>query len=679
MVVKTRPRPKSNSGLSKVNILKGFEQLADTSLLIPDIIEFALSDKYLGRNIYPRQGTMLKIAFLADELFTQFDYDVIGEWGRSFEETGEHGCQPDILERITICKAEGRPWFREWVNAIGRRGSKGFIGGVAGSYILWNYMAKGDPQGFYGVDRDKRLSLMVFAGKKEQAVKNQWKDLTDVIKGGNCFTPYLSQILNESLTIYSPYDFVRMTNRDLRGVEGADDMASFEIVPKESTSMAPRGVASFLQMFDEMAHVDKRVARADASELYESSTPSLDQFAPDEMVYAPSSTWQMIGKFYELWEQSLLRSDGEDGHVDKFGQQLSKGTIVRPEICMFQLESWDPYFDWLKSDQIPVRRGSTICYPTFKKAILEYDHQMRRLESANPETFGVERRSRWATVQDAYLNPGRVEQMFKPWPEDNPVNLEMKSAGKLAVFYKAHGDPSKSGANFGFAIAHMEHPKDSEFPHVVFDFITHWEPSSFEENNHEIDYEIIIDDMKGYIRDFMPTEFTFDQGYSAWIIQQLRKYVRENKLPKAVSVFERTATLQQNWQVAESFKTALGLGLVHAPPYEQARLELLFLTKTADFKVDHPTAGPVQTKDVSDCIQILTHALIGDQIAAFVGQSLSDVKISGAAQGGFPTTPAKLTQPDNKPEVAITGLQEFGKGRRTEGAMNPSRSGFRRR
>ncbi len=611
---------------------------------VPDIIEFVVSDRYLNRpNLYPRQATVLKVIFLQDDLFTNYDHDVIGEWIEAYEgsadESGEgnNGIQPDIYERIEICKGEGRPWFRETLAVAGRRGSKGHIGGLAGSYVLWHYLAKGDPQGHYGVDRDKRLAAMVFAGKKEQAKANQWKDLTNIILGAPCFSPYISNSLGQTLTVYAPHDFARMLDRANRGIVSEDDMATFEIIPKESTQMAGRGPASFMQFYDEMAHVVAAGANRSAEEVYEAATPSLDQFGVDAFIYEPSSPWQKLGQIYVNYQRALEHDE--------------EGVPAYPEMMMFQLASWDIYKDWEIAHQLRMTPGGDTFRP-LRGAIQAYDAQMQRLERANPETFKVERRSHFAAALNAYLNPDKIAAIWKPWPHEGRA-MEQQSGGLLSQMYRAHGDPSKSGANFGFAIAHVEGPDDRGLPHVVFDKLHAWLPGDFE--GHEIDYDSIKEDIVVDLDSFKPDILSFDQWNSVATIQALRKHVATANYPKRVMIEERNATGPLNWKTYETFKTALGLGLIHAPYFELADLELTFLQDMGG-KVEHPTSGPVQTKDVADCMAIVTYELIGDQMAAFIGKTLADLNLQASVQGG--NTP--FSGPPEAPHASLSG---FGRAR----------------
>lgn len=661
-------------------------------LEIPDPITFVVGKEWLNRpNLYPRQATLLKIIFLREDLFTQYDYDVVAEWTDNFTRTGNNGIQPDVLERMRWLKANGYKWFREVLLVMGRRGGKGHISALALAYVLWHYMAKGDPQGHYGVDRDKKLACMVFAGKREQAKATVWQDLVNVILGSTCFAPYVNKPQAEKLTVFAPNDKIRIRKQLEKGIYSDLDMATFEIVPKESTLMAGRGPTSFAQCYDEMAHVVATGANRSAEDLYNAATPSLDQFGKDAFIIEPSSPWQMMGQFYKNYQQALEKDED--------------GSALYPEKLMVQLASWDIYEDWQRAPQLPMfppnfkgdlleydkeppaleLLGSlTVSYteeepPTFKRlegAVQIYDDQMRKLERANPETFKVERKSHFAAAIDAYLNEEKIKGIFEPW---QGRVLEMQERGILVKTYKGHGDPSKSNANFGFAIAHPEvvieerEKEDGstervEVTHCVFDLIYHFDPADFPD--HTIDYDEVEQWVWDKIMKFVPEELTFDQWNSASTIQRLQKKVRTAGLPKRVNVFEKTATSTHNWNRAETFKTAMNMGWVHAPYYEQAELELRYLQEK-NGKVDHPTVGPVQTKDVADCMMECVMTIIGDQVNNFLHADLSNFRPGATLAGGV----KPFSQPTEEQE-AISALSQFSRARRggyTPGVGRPRR------
>ena len=644
----------------------------------PDIVEFVCSDRYLNRpNLYPRQATLLKVIFLQDDLFTDFDYDVIEEWAGGFrapDEMGEspryqgfNGIQPDVLDRIKILKAQGYRWFREVVSVIGRRGSKGHLGGIAGSYILWHYLTKGDPQQHYGVDRDKRLSALVFASKREYAKVYQWRDLTNIILGSNCFAPYISRPQAESLTIFAPSDLRKQREREAKGIMSEQDLASFEILPKESTSQAGRGPAAFMQFYDEIAHVVARGPGTSDEDVYEAATPSLDQFKQDGFIYQGSSPWQQTGKFFQSYERAL--------EIDP-----QTGGPAYPEMLMVQLASWDPYLDWqmtregemearpetvvydVERDQAQIRRP--IYFMPLQGAIQAYDEQMKRLERANPETFAVERRARFAATLDAYLKEQKVRDIFLPW---EGRHLEWQSRGVLSQTYVGHADPAKVGDNFAVAIAHAETGSDG-MQHVVFDHIHIWQPGDFE--NFEIDYLYVEDEIFSLLRGFLPSVFDFDQFNSTGLIQNLRRRVHQSTMPKRVTVDERTETRPVNWSEYECLKMAINLGLVHSPYHEQAELELRFLQDLGG-RVDHPTSGPVQTKDVADCMRSCVYKLIGDQMSAFLQDSLSGLELSASQPGG--NDPFPRSREEDERFSRLSALSRGGQGGRGHSAPRGGR------
>jgi hypothetical protein len=631
-------------------------------LTIPDPLEFVLSSDYLRRRIYPRQGTLLKLIFLRDDLLTDYDYQVINSWGQSFAfpDGQVTGIQPDILERLQMAKDEGRPWFREVIFVGGRRGSKSFLGALAGAYVLWHYLTLGDPQGHFGIDRSKQLGVYVFANQEQQAMANQWKDLRDVIIGAKCFIPWVPRSPKvELLQVFAPNDDARVRELlDLGIILKPEEMSSFIVAPMGSAAVSARGPAACMDFFDEFALVTRATSKSSSEDLWQAATPALDQFRKWAFIYMGSSPYQMTGQFYAEYNESLARSDGTDG--------FEEGSILRPEVMMCQFTSWDIYQDWQIADTIPIYPGREECYPHQVSAPQEYDEQMRRLERANPASFMVERRAQWATVQDAYFAPEVVDRVFDPWPEQMPVNLNMATGGVMMYEYTAHGDPSDSDANFGFALAHMVNA-GGLLPHVIFDIITHWDPAEFPDGH--IDYAVVLDDIKNIVRGFAPTQLSFDQGYSAWMISELKKWSTWERPIRPTTFFKRAATAPLNWTVAEVTKTACGLGYVHAPTYDLLSQEMKFLQKSMTAgamygRVDHPTSGPVTTKDVWDAFSNCVYSLIGDRVAALVGESLMAVGIRGGAAGGLPLTPYPRTlNPDTPTNPVADALSQLSRRR----------------
>lgn len=603
---------------------------------VPDPITFAVGEQWCDRpQLYPRQATLFKVIFLREDLFTEYDYQVVAEWEQEFVERGKGVC-PQVLERMRWLRALGYSWFREVLLVMGRRAGKGYICALAMAYVIWCYLAKGDPQEHYGIDRSKQLATFIFAVKKDSAIKNLWGDLNSIIIDAPCFADFISKPLGTSLTVHAPADYQKAMRRLERGVDSTKDSATFLIEPKESSPTAGRGPAGCIIGFDEMAHVVKSVAKSDAADMYAGATPALDQFGTDGFIVAPSSPWDMTGKFYELCVNALEIDEETEEPVYK-------------NKLMLQLESWAIYYDWERWEELDLLPAGFLGdldeyvdapLPRFKQlrgAIQTYDDQMRLEERANPDTFNVERKASWATALDAYMNRTKVEEVFKPWearlPENGPPVLTQQRKGLMTFTYKAHGDPAEVNCTFGFSMAHVEPDPDGQ-PHVVFDMIKHWDPADYPD--HFLDYEEILDWI--YVQavvPFLPVEVTFDQWNSIASVRGLRKLIRDGGgLTRRVEAYEKHATAENNWTRYEQLKAAINLGRVHAPmdteSCEQAQRELLFVQKGPGRKVIPPTTGPVRTKDTADCMMEVTSYLIGDQIDQYVREGLRSQRVGGA-------------------------------------------------
>jgi hypothetical protein len=574
-------------------------------LPIPDPITFAIGERWLNRRLYPRQATILKVIFLRLDLLTDYDYMVIEEWEAAFRINHDKGLAPGTVDRMIHLKSHGHKWFREVLFVMGRRASKGYMCALSMSYVLWHYLSALDPQETYGIDRDKQLECLIYAGKKDQARDHLWADLVNVIQGGACYGPYISRPMGETLTLYAPADKIKRRKLAARGIYSGMDDATFKISPLPATPMSGRGGAVFMIGMDEMAHMINAGANRAADEVWKAATPALDQFKKDAFIACPSSPWEMIGQFYVEWQHSL--------------EMDSAGFPVYPEILMLQLASWDTYEDWKHAPEIELfpaeftgdlgeyAEAPLPRLPQFKLAIQDYDDEMRKLEKADPDSFAVERLAHWQTSLDAYLDPKKVAAMFDS-------SLSMTRVGTLAHYYKGHADPSMVNDLFGLAVAHTETREDG-FLHVVFDWIHHWDPA--DAPDHTLDYVLVNEELWKIISGYPVDDFSFDQFNSAYFQADLTRKALAANLSKQIKVHIVPSTAAYNLRVAETFKVSLNQGWIHAPYYEQADLELRFL-QFKNNKVTHQTAGPVQHDDVARAMMEVVFGLLERQVASFL-------------------------------------------------------------
>ena len=641
---------------SNANILKGqhdFFEIAKKSLIetpeLPDIVTFAEHPEFLGRRLYPRQKTLLRLICLETEHMTDYDYEVIDEWTKGFDRNGTSiGVSPDVLERVAYLKANGYKHFREVVNITGRRGGKGHIGGIIGAYINWGLLMLDDPQYHYGIDKSKDMYMFCVATNIQQAKQFQFADLANTIIDAPCFQPYIADAKEHFLALRTPADLRRIAAFEARGIRPSRLIASIRNMAVTSNSKSSRGAAAFGVMFDEFAHMLVGTGGSRTSEeVYNAITPALDQFGKDGFIYIPTSPFTKVGKAYSLYESAIER-DSETN------------TPSYPDMMMVQLPSWGPYEDW----DDPIATGGF----NFRSAPQAYDESMKRLEKREPDAFKVERLSQWAEVTNAYLNPKMVERMFEPYinADGDSVVLEPQYEGRFSIIYQGHCDPSKSGANTAAMIGHVEKipdPEDGEeWYHVIIDWMKVWNPEDYEEN--QLDYEEIEEDIVRTLCDFRTTKvFSFDQ-YGAFVtLPRLKKRLKQVNPPHKVHIREEKFTGQSNMHRAERFKSAIGMNWIHSyrdnyGPDGTSLLEqeLKFLQEV-NGRVRKQDFGPIRTEDLSDCIMVIVDGLLEDNFVKLeLRDRLSSTELYPGAKGGYHSRNGA----DNGPISARQKLQKFG-------------------
>lgn len=630
------------------------------------IEEFAESDEFCNKPLYPRQKVLLKLIFL--EELTGEEEDILDYWIAGGRDGDEIILSPDIRQRVSYLRENDYPHFRECVLVGGRRSSKGFCTGMAMAKVMWDVLQLQDPGRFYGIDPDKAIYFSCVAGSEKQAQQFQYADLVGMVSSCQAFEPYLSKSLETEFRVSTSADLRRMQMQRARGTKLDRDESKLRGNALAANAGTLRGSTTIALCIDEMAHMIPGESKASADEVYKAAEPSLDQFALDGIIFCNSSPYSKVGMFYDRHAEAMLPYNPEYGAGDPLNADGSR-VNGNPLSFSFQYPSWALFegYKKYKSKFQPTHKFREVITaspdwdpeeldedgtPLFSKLDKAKITSARASEASNPESYKVERRGKFAEVTDAYLSPEQVDKAFSGVPSgiiegDKIVLVPLKTnwgTGATNLYkYKAHLDPSSTTAGFGFALAHVErHPDPDEriMDHVVFDIVKRWNPKDFP--GETIQWPIVIDEVIGYIDLFRPYEVTFDQFQSAEPVQTL-KYALMEKGIEGTQVGVKVATLERNWFRAETFKTALNHGLVHAPndteDAELASNELKFLqvknTGGRYPRVDKQDVGPIKTKDIADCMFECVEALIGNVLAQQMRDRAVHAVMSPGAQGGF--------------------------------------------
>jgi len=599
-----------------------------------DIVEFAESDEYCGRPLYPYQRIILKLIFLQE--LTGWEEDILSKWIRESANPGHFPTMiaPMIRERVEWLATNGYKHFPVVQMVGGRRSGKGYMTGIAIAYKAFQLVQMDDPMVHYGVDPTKEIYFPIIAASLKQSKEFQFADAYNTITNCKALSKYISKGTETLLTVHTPADMRKEIEQRALHPNLTREHAKIRIEALATSAATLRGGTSMVITMDEMAHMMAGESTRSADLVWDSATPSLKQFDLDGMVFANSSPWTMIGKFYELYEQSL---------------ELEGGFPKYPENFMMQFPSWVLYEDYARAEESKY-------HPPRKKQLITFESLSNERRS-DPDKFRVEYGAQFQETLDAFLRPEMVDRMFNGYTPDGRI-LSTTHSGTAMFVYKGHGDPSQTTANFGIAVGHVEIfdevlldenskpvmengvPKLVKMPHVVFDLIDAFYPGDMPDG--VIDWvNVVMPEITSLIQNFRPKEWTFDQFDSTMAIQQLRKNVNDMGITD-VRVREIKATPAVNKRRWDNFKAALYLGRVHAPaPLGQlnerslalGRDELKFLQLKND-KVVKQDQGPLQTKDIADCIAEVVDNLIGDSLSGHRGQ-LAGTHVEPGAERGY--------------------------------------------
>lgn len=259
------------------------------------IVDFATHPFFCGKRLYPRQRTLLRLIYLEVDQMTQYDIDVIERWRAGFtDRSSPCGVQPDVWERIQFLRDNGYRHFPHILACLGRRASKGMLGGVLGAETLAYMYSLDDWQAHYGLDPGIDGELTVVATSQSQAARRQFADIRRAVEGCKYLRPAIASNKGTELTIRTPADVRRIAELRASGVPIDREIASLRAQAVSSSSSAGRGGSGFANFYDEFAHmISGSGSVKSGEEIYEAYQPSLDQFGKDSLTYLPSSPYCM--------------------------------------------------------------------------------------------------------------------------------------------------------------------------------------------------------------------------------------------------------------------------------------------------------------------------------------------------------------------------------------------------
>lgn len=611
-----------------------------------DISTFAEDSRFCGKVLYPRQRLLLKLFFLEDR--TDYEERILDHWINGGAGGSEIQISPYIRERIDYLRSEGYKHFREITLVGGRRASKGLLTGIALAKVLYDTLHLQNPNEYYGLDPDKEIYFVCMAASESQAKEMQFSDFASTVNSCEAMQENIHKVQEREFSVNTQADLHKMQSWQEQGRRVQRDISKLRAKALPANARTARGYTIMGSVFDELAHwLQGESDQSDAS-VFDAVIPSMDQFGIDAIQFNCSSPYTKIGKLFERYEIGMAEDNGLASWPESFslrfpswatfeGWQDDEAVYLGAKKCITVSPDWD--IDARKED------GSFYHSQADRQAINIARHE----EAQNPTKYKVERRGEFAEVIDAYLEPRMVDRMFAGRPVDlngdgneyyEPLKTNWDDSSYLHE-YRIHIDPSSTTAGFGFCLAHTEEItlNGRKNIHVVVDILKRWDARDFP--NEVIDWHSVLDEIYYYINIFRPREVTMDQFSKGAGIQMLREKLRQGDISET-RLYESTATLQHNWDVAEIFKTAVYQNLVHAPfdiaDAQYAMMELKYLQEIRTGRVprvEHQEMGPVQTSDMFDTLKETVAGLIGNLVARQVRHELQDMPLAAGSPGGF--------------------------------------------
>lgn len=391
-------RIKKSDFLPKIDVIKSFTEAVTPNKGKPweSIVDFATHRDFGGNNLYPRQLTLLKLIYLETEHMTAYDLDVINQWSESFaDKLYTVGVQEDIWDRVKYLKDNGYGHFRHIESVMGRRAGKGHIGGILQSERMAALVGMDNPQRFFGIDDGHDIYSYVIATSTTQAQKFLFADVLAQVRRNKWLRPYVITSADHLIEIRTPADIRQTATLMANGTPPRKPIATIKANPVSSNSSSSRGGAVISAGFDEFAFTPGGDSQRSGENMYNAIEPSLDQFGKESMIYIPSSPWNKIGKFYQLYENGSILLDDYLSRTGRLATNKNRaeleeeileeaqGALADPEMLIVQLESWGLYLDWQDAPRLLSKPNPNYHKRTKERAV------KTRLVGRNDELFYV--------------------------------------------------------------------------------------------------------------------------------------------------------------------------------------------------------------------------------------------------------------------------------------------------
>ena len=334
----------------------------------------------------------------------------------------------------------------------GRKSGKTLLVSIIALYEVFRLLLTENLHAKYNMIPNSPIYIMITATSREQALDVTFQYVRSLAEGSWWLNDYIVNITTQEIE-FQKRIIIRC---------------------QACSSSSGRGYPSWLNIYDEHAHMKLRSGNAGGNIIYEALQPNLKVFRGDGKTVTISSPSGMEGIFWDLF------STGE--HIEVIQKSEHQGE--QPWRAVFQYPTWE-------------------MNPTLPRDHREIEKEFL----ADPKSFDMEFGGLFAQVIDAALNPKDIDECALGIQIN--VDVPEKKTPRIIVL-----DPATVGNEYAVVMGHFD-KKEQIIVDLVKTFSgTHKKPVNIEEVE---DYVRIL------IRNFNVVNVVVDQHQSAETVQRFQK------------------------------------------------------------------------------------------------------------------------------------------------------------
>jgi len=345
--------------------------------------------------------------------------------------------------------------YTELLICAGRKSGKTLLVSIIVLYEVYKLLLTENLHKKYGLIQDQPIYIMVVSTSYEQALGVMFQYIRSLAEGSWYLSDYIVNVTKEEI------EFAKR----------------IKVRCQPCSSRSGRGFPTWLNVYDEHAHMLTRSGNAAGDIVFEALQPNLKVFRGDGRTVSISSPAGMEGIFWELFKT------GDPVDV----KQKCETHGEQPWRAVFQYATWEMNPELL------------------------YDHsELEKERKKDPKNFDMEYGANFCQVIQAALDPRQIEECAVGVEIDE--NMIDKTTPRIVVM-----DPATIGSEYAVIMGHYSDTPKKDM--VIVDLVRTFKGS----RKHPVDISMVEDYVRMLCRNFKVIHIGIDQHQSWDTVQKFQK------------------------------------------------------------------------------------------------------------------------------------------------------------